>query len=154
LAGLGPLGAVLGTALHTVGNALGIQSAADDVVTNAGRVLNTAAADHDHGVLLQVVANTGNISGHFVAVGQTHTGDLTESGVRLLRGGGTNSGAHTSLLGRRQVGLAVLQGVQALLHSRRIGLVGHGLASLANELVKRRHGFPPFFVSEKYILTE
>ena len=63
-----------------------------------------------------------------VAVGQTHTGDLTQSGVRLLGGGGTNRSAHTSLLGRRQVGHAVLQGVQALLHGGSGGLVGLGCA--------------------------
>ena len=87
LAGLGTLGTVLGTSLHTAIHALGIQSAADDVVTHTGKVLDTAAADHDHGVLLQVVADAGDIGGDLVAVGQTHTGDLTQSGVRLLRSG-------------------------------------------------------------------
>ena len=66
LLGLGPLGAVLGTALHPAGHALGIQSAADDVVTDAGEVLDTAAADHDHGVLLEGVAHAGNIGSAFV----------------------------------------------------------------------------------------
>ena len=36
LLALGTLGAVLGARLHTALNALGIQSAADDVVTNTG----------------------------------------------------------------------------------------------------------------------
>ena len=61
LTGLGALRAVLGAGLHPVLHALGIQSAADDVVTNAGQVLDTAAADHDHRVLLQVVAHTGDV---------------------------------------------------------------------------------------------
>ena len=82
-------------------HALGIEGAADDVVTDTGQVLDTAAADHNDGVLLQVVADTGDVSGNFVAVGQTDTGDLTQSGVRLLRGGGTDCGADASLLGRR-----------------------------------------------------
>ena len=63
LAGLGSLGTVLGASLHTALNALGIQAAADDVVTHTRQVLDTAAADHDHGVLLQVVAHTGDIGG-------------------------------------------------------------------------------------------
>ena len=104
LLGLGPLGAVLGAGLHTAVDALGVQRAADDVVTNAGQVLDTAAADHDHGVLLQVVAHAGDIGGDLVAVGQAHTGDLTQRGVRLLRGGSTNGGAHAPLLGRGQIG--------------------------------------------------
>ena len=47
LASLGTLCTVLGTGLHTTVDALGIQSAADDVVTDTGKVLNTAAADQN-----------------------------------------------------------------------------------------------------------
>ena len=103
LLGLRTLLTVLGTGLHTAIHTLGIERTADDVVTHAGEVLDTAAADHDHGVLLQVVTDTGDVSGDLVTIRQTHTGDLTKSGVRLLRGGGTNGGAHTSLLRRRHV---------------------------------------------------
>ena len=95
-------------------------------------------------MLLQVVADTGNVGGHFVTVGETDTGDLTQSGVRLLRSRGTHSGADAALLGRRLVGLAVLQSVQAFLHGRRGGLVGHLLSSLTDKLVKCGHDFPPF----------
>jgi len=90
------------------------------------------------------VADAGDIGGDLIAVGQTHTGDLTQSGVRLLRSGSTNGGAHTSLLRRRQIGLAVLQGVQAMLKGGRSGLVGHLLTALADQLIKSRHDFPPF----------
>ena len=41
LLGLRALGAVLGAGLHTALNALGVQSTADDVVTDAGEVLDT-----------------------------------------------------------------------------------------------------------------
>ena len=75
------------------------------MVTDTGQVLDTAAANHNDGVLLQVVADTGNVGGHFVTVGETNTGDLTQSGVRLLRSRGTHSGADAALLGRRLVGL-------------------------------------------------
>ena len=112
------LGAVLGTGLHTAADALSIQSAADDVVTYTREVLDTAAADHHHRVLLQVVTDTGDVSGDLIAVGETDTGDLTKSGVRLLRGRGTNRGADATLLGRGEVGLLVLQRVQAILQSR------------------------------------
>ena len=84
------------------------------MVTDTGQVLDTAAANHNDGVLLQVVADTGNVGGHFVTVGETDTGDLTQSGVRLLRSRGTHSGADAALLGRRLVGLAVLQGFRVL----------------------------------------
>ena len=106
------------------------------MVTNAGQVLDTAAADHNHRVLLQVVADTGDISGNLVAVGQTHTGDLTESGVRLLGGGGTNCGADTTLLGRGLIGLLVLQSILTLLKSGAVGLVDGRLTAFPYQLLK------------------
>ena len=56
LLGLRTLLTVLGTGLHTAIHTLGIERTADDVVTHAGEVLDTAAADQNDGVLLQVVA--------------------------------------------------------------------------------------------------
>src|ERR1043165_3695572 len=47
LRSLGPLGAVLGTALLAVLDALGVEHAAQDVVAHARQVLDAAAADHD-----------------------------------------------------------------------------------------------------------
>ena len=139
LASLGPLGTVLGTGLHTAVDALGIQSAADDVVTDAGQVLDTTAADQNHGVLLQVVADAGDVSGNFHTVGQANTGDLTQCGVGLLGGGGTDCGADTTLLGGGQVGSLVLQSVQTSLQSGSSGLVGGHLAASSDELIKSRH---------------
>ena len=114
------------------------------MVTDTGEVLNTAAADQDDRVLLQVVTNTGDVGGNLVAVGETHTGDLTQSGVGLLGGGGSDSGANASLLGRRQIGSTVLQGVQTLLQSGRGGLVGNLLSTLSDQLVKSRHSLFSF----------
>ena len=50
------------------------------------RVLYTAAADHNYRVILQVVTYAGNVSGHFNAVRQTHSGNLTQCRVRLSNG--------------------------------------------------------------------
>ena len=73
------LGAVLGTGLHTALHALSVQSAADDVVTHTREVLHTAAADHDHRVLLQGMTDAGDVSGDLIAIGEADTGDLTKS---------------------------------------------------------------------------
>ena len=78
LCSLGSLSAVLGASLHTTVNALCIEGAANDVVTDTGKVLDTAAADHNNAMLLKVVADAGDIRGDFVAVSQTYTGDLTQ----------------------------------------------------------------------------
>src|SRR5215468_7724295 len=67
---LRPLGAVLGPALAAVLDALGVERAADDVVAHAGQVLDAAAADHHHRVLLQIVALARDVAGDLEAVGQ------------------------------------------------------------------------------------
>src|SRR3712207_1671045 len=95
---LRPLRAVLGTALLAVLHALGVEDTAQDVVADAGKVLHAAAADHDHGVLLKVVAFARDVADHLVAVGETDLGDLAERRVRLLRGRGVDAGAHATLL--------------------------------------------------------
>src|ERR1700756_5275903 len=126
LRSLGTLGAVLRTALLAVLDALGIQHAAEDVVAHAGQILDAAAADHDHRVLLQIVALTRDVADHLEAVGQAHLGDLAKRRVRLLRGRGVDARADTALL-------------------RRLLQRGHLLARLLNraracdQLVDRRH---------------
>ena len=123
--GLRTLGAVLGTALAAILHTGGIQSTTDDVVTDTGKVFYTAAANHDDGVFLKVVAFTGDVRGDFEAVGETHTGDLTQSRVRLLRGGGVNTGAHAATQ-------------RAALQGQSLGLLRLCLTSLTDELFNSR----------------
>lgn len=92
--------AVLGTTLHSAANTLGIICAADDVVTNTGKVLNTAAPDKHYAVLLKIVTNARNISRNFDSVRQPYSCNLSESRVGLLGGIGLNYRADASLLGR------------------------------------------------------
>src|SRR6202171_1332338 len=92
--------AVLRTALFTVLDALGIEDAAENVVAYAGQILDAAAADHDHRVLLKVMAFTRDVADHFEAVGQAHLGDLTKRRVRLLRSRGVDARANAALLRR------------------------------------------------------
>src|SRR5471032_2862629 len=94
------LRAVLRTALLTVLDALGIQHAAENVVTYAGQILDAAAADHDHRMLLKVMAFTRDVADDFEAIGQAHLGDLTKRRVRLLRGRGVDARANAALLRR------------------------------------------------------
>src|SRR5690606_23249332 len=108
-------------------DALRIEHAAQDVVTDAGKVLHAAPADQNNRVLLQVVTFAGDVANGFVAVlGQTDLGDLTQSRVRLLRGRRINAGANAATLGRT-------------FQSRDLVTGGLGLARLADQLVDRRH---------------
>src|SRR5690606_3950649 len=125
-ASTGLLGSVLGTPLLAVGDADRVQGTTDDVVTNAGQVLHTAAADEHHGVLLQVVAHARDGARHLDAVAEPNTGDLAERGVRLRRRGGVHAGADAPLLGRT-------------LESGRLLLRLDLPAALANQLSNRRH---------------
>src|SRR5450631_151619 len=100
LGSLRTLRAVLRTALLTVLDALGIEDAAENVVTHAGQILDAAAADHDHGVLLKVMTFTRNVTDDLEAVGQAYLGDLAKRRVRLLRGRGVDARANAALLRR------------------------------------------------------
>src|ERR1700682_5106463 len=91
------LRAVLRTTLLTVLDALGIEDAAEDVVAHAGQILDAAAADHHHRVLLKVMAFTRNVADHLEAVGQPHFRDLAQRRVRLLRGPGVDTRANAGL---------------------------------------------------------
>src|SRR5579862_8665499 len=64
------LGSVTATSLLAVADAQGVEHAANDLVTNTGKVADTAATDEHDRVFLQVVAFAGNVGGDFLAVGQ------------------------------------------------------------------------------------
>src|SRR5215471_11123039 len=123
---LRPLGAVLGPALAAVLDALGVEHAADDVIAHAGQVLDAAAADHHHRVLLQIVALARDVADHLKAVGEAYLGDLTQGRVGLLRGRGVDPRAHPALLRTR-------------LHVARLFAVDLLGPRLANQLLYRRH---------------
>src|SRR5262249_22877802 len=123
---------VLRTTLLTVLDALGIQHAAEDVVAHARQVLDAAAADHDHRVLLEVMTLTRDVADDLEAVGQAHLGDLTQRRVRLLRRRGVDARANAALLRRLLQRRHLLA---RLLHFTR----------LCDQLVDRRHpGLHPF----------
>ena len=130
-AALGALGAVLRPALHAVGHAHRIQSAAHHVITNARQILHTAAADEHDRVLLQVVADAGNVGGDLNPVGKPDAGNLAQGRVRLLGRLRVHAGANTAPLRRS------LQG-------RRSRLVTGGRAPLADKLIKSRQTETPY----------
>src|SRR5919206_4770224 len=92
------LGAVLGTGLLAVLDALGVEDSAKHVIAHARKVAHTAAADQHDAVLLQVVPFAGDVADHFALVGQADLGHLAQSRVRLLRGRRINTGTDAALL--------------------------------------------------------
>lgn len=123
--------AVFGTGLLSVGYAGSIKSTSDDVVSGTRKVLYTAATDQNNRVLLKVVALTRDIACYFDTVGKTNSGDLSKSGVRLLRGCSLNSCTNASLLRSGNVCCFLLKGVVSFLKSRSCGLLCCGLPSFS-----------------------
>src|SRR4051794_36492810 len=123
------LRAVPAASLLAVADALGVQRAADDLVAHAREVLHTTAAHEHHRVLLEVVADTGDVGGDLDATREADAGDLAQRRVRLLRRRRVDAGAHTAALGRT-------------LQRRGLGLLDLVLAALADQLVDRGHGWP------------
>src|SRR5688572_32426641 len=126
------LGAVLRSSLLAAGDAHCVERAADHVVANAREVLDAAAADQHQRVLLQVVADPGNVSRHLDAIGEPDARHLAERRVRLLRRLGEHAHADAALL-------------RADLERGTLRLGDDLVASLANELTDSRHIFfnPP-----------
>ena len=71
------LRAVLGTGLHSFGNALGIQCSADNMVTHTRKILNTSTTNQHNTMLLQVVAHTRNIRAYLNSVRKPDSGDFS-----------------------------------------------------------------------------
>ena len=88
LRSLGALCSVLGTRLLTIGYTCRIQRTSDDVITDARQVLDSPASDKNNAVLLQSMSDTGDVNDTFQTVDETDSGDLSDGGVRLFRGGG------------------------------------------------------------------
>src|SRR6187397_2389812 len=120
------LRAVTAAGLLAVLHALGVERAADDLVADTGKVLLPSAADEHDRVLLEVVADTRDVSRDLDAARQAHAGDLAEGGVRLLRGGRVDARADAASLGRA-------------LEGRRLGLRRLVLPALADQLVNGGH---------------
>src|SRR5262245_24596036 len=125
---LGALRAVLRPTLLAALDANGVERAAHDVVPHARQVLHAAAANEHERVLLQVVADTGDVGRDFDLVGQADTRDLAKRRVRLLRG--LREHAHTD---------AAL--LRAVLQRRALRLPLDLLASFADQLTNRRHEY-------------
>src|SRR5690606_29552942 len=120
------LGAIFGTALPAILDALRIQNTAKNVIAHAGKVAHTAATDQHDAVLLEVVAFARNVADDLTLVGETHLADLAKRGVRLLRRGGVDTGADAALL-------------RILLHRRDLARGLLRIAALADQLVDCWH---------------
>src|SRR5258708_17930757 len=121
-------GAVLGAALPTIADAGAIERPADSVIPDSGQILDAAAADKYHRVLLQIMAFAADLARHFVTVGQADSAHLAQRRIRLLWRRRVDPRAHAALLRRRG-------------QRRNLGLPGGFIAAGADQLCRRRHKY-------------
>lgn len=88
-------------------------------------------------MLLQVVADTGDVAGTFDGVRQTDSGNFTKGGIRLLGRGRLHAQAHAALL-------------RAALQNRRIGMLNNLFPSLTDQLIDRGHGSTSWKIIHKF----
>src|SRR6476660_4411906 len=145
---LGRLGSVLRPSLFPILYATSIQRATDDVVTNAGKVLDPPAAHQHHRVLLQVMPLTRNVRCHFHLVGQANSGDFPQRGIRLLGRHGLDLGAYATLL-RRVAPPALTTGIPThgcigVSEGWRLGLLLDAFSAFTDQLINRWHDNTPY----------
>ena len=83
-------------------------------------------------MLLKIMSLSRDIGGHLDSVGKTDSRDLSECGIRLLRGGGLHRRADAPLLGRIVCGRSLSQGVETSLERRGRGLFPGSLSALSD----------------------
>src|SRR5688500_15566698 len=128
------LRAVLRPSLFPPLDADGVERAPDHVIPVTRQVRHTAAANQHQRVLLQVVADAGDVGRYLDPIGQANARHLPERGVRLLRGLREHADTDATLL-------------RTDLKRGTLGLGNDLLASLTNERTAGRHngdGSPRF----------
>jgi len=83
-------------------------------------------------MLLKVVTFAGDVAGNLDTVGKTYSGDLSQCGVRLLRGSGLHCCADTTLLRSGYIGLLLMKRVVTLLKCRCCGFLSGSLTTLSH----------------------
>src|SRR5487761_12037 len=130
LSGFRPFRAVFRARLLAVLDASGIERPANYVIANSRQILHATAAHEHNRVLLQIVANAGDVRGDFGGIRKASARDLAQSRVRLLRRLRVHADANSALL-------------RAALERGRLRLGPQLLAAMSNQLRKRRHYSPP-----------
>lgn len=115
-----------------------VQNATDNRIAKTD-ILDATAAKQNYGVLLKVVSHSRNVGGDFHAIGQANASNLTDSGVRLLRGLGRNFDANTALERSREKYRMILDRIEGTRQSHGLGLPLETLPIVFCQLIDCRH---------------
>jgi hypothetical protein len=119
---LSSLCAVEGPALLAVYNACRVERASDDMITNSGQISDPAASDENHAMLLQVMADAGDIASSLGVVRKPYTCNFAQRRVGLFGCSRAYLYANAALL-------------RAILQQRGLGLFDIGVPALAYKLI-------------------
>lgn len=139
----GTFGPVFTPTLLAVFHTCRVECSTDYVIAHARQVLYSAAANQDNGVLLKRVPFSGDVGRNLHPVCHTDTRHLSQGGIGLLWGDGTNLNTNAKFL--RASGTPVhpiLQGVPHKTEGRRPSLFRLTRPPLSNELIRCWHSFP------------
>jgi hypothetical protein len=139
-----PFTSVFASSSFSPGDARRIESAANYVISDSGKVLDATTAYQDDRVLLQVVAFARNVSRHFHAVGKSDSGYLAQGGIGLL--GSLRSHLNTDAPLLRRAGIpssSVLERVECIPKRRRFVLLALRCSALPNKLINGGHNSTP-----------
>ena len=115
------LGSIFTPAAFSISYSSGIQNTAHDMITHPGQVFYPSAANHHNLVFLQVMANTGDISGNFHTIGKSDSGDFPQRRIRFFRSGSTNLNTDSAFKWTLGINRLILESVENILKSRRLG---------------------------------
>lgn len=140
---LGRLGSVLRPGLLPILHPAGIQGSTDNVVTNAGQVLDFPTAYQHDRVLLQIMPLTRDVRRDFHLIGKAHPGDLPKRGIRLFWRHRLHLGANAPLL-RCTASPALTtsvptDGCKRVSERRRLGLLMNAFSAFTDQLIDRWH---------------
>ena len=110
--GLRAFRSVLRAALPPVSYTRCIQNAPDRMITNTGQILYPPPANQYDRMFLEIMALATDVASNFKAVRQSHSGNLPECRIRLLRSGRIYPSTHPPFL----------RGLPQRRHSRRLDM--------------------------------
>ena len=115
-------------------DASGIEYAANNRIAEAN-IFDTTATQKHYRVFLKIVPDARNISRYFHAVGQAHSGNFSNGGIRFLGSLGCNLDGHSTLKRRVEQDRAIFDGIESARQSDRLRLAAEFLPLIFYKLI-------------------
>ena len=93
--GLGLFRSIFRTTLLPVRNPCSIKGPANNMISDTGKIFNTPSPNQHNRMLLEIMANSRNISRYLEPVRHPDTSDLSQGRVRFFRGSRIHPDTHT-----------------------------------------------------------